>query len=73
MSRRIATLEQALLVDAADGVMTLTLNRPAKRTAIDGEILEGPDAASPVGRLQFMWNMGEVAVAIQQMRIPPSA
>src|SRR5437763_1093786 len=29
-------MDAALLVDVTDGVMTLTINRPAKRNAIDG-------------------------------------
>jgi len=34
----------AVLVDVTDGVMTLTINRPAKRNAIDGAVLEGLEA-----------------------------
>jgi 2-(1,2-epoxy-1,2-dihydrophenyl)acetyl-CoA isomerase len=34
-------MSEALLVDVADGVMTLTINRPDKRNAIDGAVLDG--------------------------------
>jgi len=34
----------AVLVDVTDGVMTLTINRPEKRNAIDGAVLEGLEA-----------------------------
>jgi enoyl-CoA hydratase/carnithine racemase len=33
-------MNDELLVDVADGVMTLTINRPDKRNAIDGAVLE---------------------------------
>ncbi len=35
---------EALLVDVAGGVMTLTINRPDKRNAIDGAVLDGLEA-----------------------------
>lgn len=38
-------MTNALLVDVSDGVMTLTINRPEKRNAIDGVVLEGLEAA----------------------------
>jgi 2-(1,2-epoxy-1,2-dihydrophenyl)acetyl-CoA isomerase len=34
-------MNDALLVEVADGVLTLTINRPEKRNAIDGAVLEG--------------------------------
>jgi 2-(1,2-epoxy-1,2-dihydrophenyl)acetyl-CoA isomerase len=34
----------AVLVDVTDGVMTLTINRPDKRNAIDGAVLDGLEA-----------------------------
>jgi len=34
----------ALLVDVTEGVMTLTINRPEKRNAIDGSVLDGLEA-----------------------------
>lgn len=34
-------MNDALLVDVADGVLTLAINRPEKRNAIDGAVLEG--------------------------------
>ena len=34
-------MTDTLLVDVADGVMTVTINRPDKRNAIDGAVLEG--------------------------------
>jgi 2-(1,2-epoxy-1,2-dihydrophenyl)acetyl-CoA isomerase len=37
-------MDAALLVDVTDGVMTLTINRPAKRNAIDGAVLDGLEA-----------------------------
>jgi len=37
-------MDAALLVDVTDGVMTLTINRPAKRNAIDGAVLAGLEA-----------------------------
>lgn len=37
-------MNDVLLVDVADGVMTLTINRPDKRNAIDGAVLDGLDA-----------------------------
>ncbi|MEW6477250.1 MAG: enoyl-CoA hydratase-related protein [Actinomycetota bacterium] len=37
-------MTDALLVDVADGVMTLTINRPDKRNAIDGVVLDGLEA-----------------------------
>jgi enoyl-CoA hydratase/carnithine racemase len=37
-------MTDALLVDVANGVMTLTINRPDKRNAIDGAVLEGLEA-----------------------------
>ena len=37
-------MNEALLVDVADGVLTLTINRPHKRNAIDGAVLDGLDA-----------------------------
>jgi 2-(1,2-epoxy-1,2-dihydrophenyl)acetyl-CoA isomerase len=37
-------MTDSLLVDVVDGVMTLTFNRPDKRNAIDGAVLEGLDA-----------------------------
>jgi 2-(1,2-epoxy-1,2-dihydrophenyl)acetyl-CoA isomerase len=36
---------EALLVDVAAGVMTVTINRPEKRNAIDGAVLDGLEAA----------------------------
>jgi len=41
---------EALLVDVAAGVMTLTINRPDKRNAIDGAVLDGFEAALPRAR-----------------------
>ena len=38
-------MNDALLVDVSDAVMTLTINRPEKRNAIDGAVLDGLDAA----------------------------
>ena len=38
-------MDPALLVDVTDGVMTLTINRPEKRNAIDGAVLDGLEAA----------------------------
>jgi 2-(1,2-epoxy-1,2-dihydrophenyl)acetyl-CoA isomerase len=38
-------MSEALLVDVTDGVMTLTINRPEKRNAIDGAVLDGLGAA----------------------------
>ena len=38
-------MPDSLLVDVADGVMTLTINRPEKRNAIDGAVLDGLEAA----------------------------
>jgi 2-(1,2-epoxy-1,2-dihydrophenyl)acetyl-CoA isomerase len=38
-------MANALLVDVSDGVMTLTINRPEKRNAIDGAVIEGLEAA----------------------------
>ena len=37
-------MSDALLVDVTDGVMTLTINRPDKRNAIDGAVLDGLEA-----------------------------
>ena len=37
-------MDDALLVDVTDGVMTLTINRPDKRNAIDGAVLDGLEA-----------------------------
>ena len=37
-------MNDALLVDVTDGVMTLTINRPDKRNAIDGAVLDGLEA-----------------------------
>ncbi|HYH49152.1 MAG TPA: enoyl-CoA hydratase-related protein [Acidimicrobiia bacterium] len=37
-------MNEALLVDVADGVLTLTINRPEKRNAIDGAVLAGLEA-----------------------------
>ena len=37
-------MDEPLLVDVSDGVMTLTINRPEKRNAIDGAVLEGLEA-----------------------------
>jgi len=37
-------MEDALLTDVTDGVMTLTINRPDKRNAIDGAVLDGLEA-----------------------------
>ena len=37
-------MNDTLLVDVADGVMTLTINRPDKRNAIDGAVLESLEA-----------------------------
>ena len=37
-------MDEALLVDVSDGVMTLTINRPEKRNAIDGGVLDGLEA-----------------------------
>src|SRR5438445_7559579 len=37
-------MEDAVLVDVTDGVMTLTINRPDKRNAIDGAVLDGLEA-----------------------------
>jgi 2-(1,2-epoxy-1,2-dihydrophenyl)acetyl-CoA isomerase len=37
-------MTDALLVDVADGVMTLTINRPDKRNAIDEAVLDGLEA-----------------------------
>jgi 2-(1,2-epoxy-1,2-dihydrophenyl)acetyl-CoA isomerase len=34
-------MNDALLIDVTDGVMTLTINRPDKRNAIDGAVLDG--------------------------------
>ena len=38
-------MSQAVLVESNDGVVTVTLNRPEKRNAIDGEIIDGLLAA----------------------------
>jgi 2-(1,2-epoxy-1,2-dihydrophenyl)acetyl-CoA isomerase len=38
-------MTNALVVDVCDGVMTLTINRPEKRNAIDGAVLEGLEVA----------------------------
>src|SRR5581483_6227247 len=40
-------MPDALLVDLSDGILTLTINRPDKRNAIDGAVLDGLDAALP--------------------------
>jgi 2-(1,2-epoxy-1,2-dihydrophenyl)acetyl-CoA isomerase len=37
-------MTDALLTDVANGVLTLTINRPHKRNAIDGAVLEGLEA-----------------------------
>jgi len=37
-------MTDALLMDVTDGVMTLTINRPDKRNAIDGTVLDGLEA-----------------------------
>jgi 2-(1,2-epoxy-1,2-dihydrophenyl)acetyl-CoA isomerase len=37
-------MRDALLVDVTDGVMTLTMNRPDKRNAIDQSVLDGLEA-----------------------------
>jgi 2-(1,2-epoxy-1,2-dihydrophenyl)acetyl-CoA isomerase len=37
-------MNDSLLVDVADGVMTLTINRPDKRNAIDKAVLDGLEA-----------------------------
>jgi 2-(1,2-epoxy-1,2-dihydrophenyl)acetyl-CoA isomerase len=37
-------MDGALLTDVTDGVLTLTINRPDKRNAIDGSVLEGLEA-----------------------------
>src|SRR2546423_12849547 len=37
-------MSDALLIDVTDGVMTLTINRPDKRNAIDGTVLDGLEA-----------------------------
>lgn len=37
-------MNDSLLVELADGVLTLTINRPDKRNAIDGAVLDGLDA-----------------------------
>src|SRR2546423_4790471 len=37
-------MPDALLVDFADGVLTLTINRPDKRNAIDAAVLDGLEA-----------------------------
>ena len=37
-------MDAALLVDVTEGVMTLTINRPDKRNAIDGAVLDGLEA-----------------------------
>ena len=37
-------MADALLVDLADGVLTLIINRPDKRNAIDGAVLDGLEA-----------------------------
>jgi 2-(1,2-epoxy-1,2-dihydrophenyl)acetyl-CoA isomerase len=37
-------MDDALLVDVTAGVMTLTINRPDKRNAIDGAVLDGLEA-----------------------------
>jgi 2-(1,2-epoxy-1,2-dihydrophenyl)acetyl-CoA isomerase len=37
-------MEEALLVDVTEGVMTLTINRPDKRNAIDQAVLDGLEA-----------------------------
>src|SRR5207302_10799977 len=37
-------MSDELLVDGTDGVMTLTINRPDKRNAIDGAVLDGLEA-----------------------------
>ena len=37
-------MSDELLVDVTDGVMTLTINRPDKRNAIDGAVLDGLEA-----------------------------
>lgn len=34
-------MSEAVLVDSLEGVVTVTLNRPEKRNAIDGEIIDG--------------------------------
>lgn len=41
----IEPMNDALLVDVADGVMTVAINRPAKRNAIDGAVLDALDSA----------------------------
>ena len=38
-------MTDALLVDVADGVMSLTINRPDKRNAVDEAVLDGLEAA----------------------------
>ena len=43
-------MSAAVIVDSAEGVVTVTLNRPEKRNAIDGEIIEGLlDALRDIG------------------------
>jgi 2-(1,2-epoxy-1,2-dihydrophenyl)acetyl-CoA isomerase len=37
-------MDGSLLTDVSDGVMTLTINRPDKRNAIDGAVLDGLEA-----------------------------
>ena len=50
---------EALLVDVAGGVMTLTINRPDKRNAIDGAVLDGLEAG-----LQQARRDGDVRVVV---------
>ena len=38
-------MDDALLADVTEGVLTLTINRPDKRNAIDGAVLDGLEAA----------------------------
>src|SRR5436309_12351376 len=37
-------MTEALLADLTEGVLTLTINRPEKRNAVDGAVLEGLEA-----------------------------
>jgi 2-(1,2-epoxy-1,2-dihydrophenyl)acetyl-CoA isomerase len=96
-------VQEAVLVDLSDGVMTLTLNRPTKRNAINGAVLEGLASAlerakadsgtrvvvvggaggyfsagidlsfavdSKMPRLDFMRMVGDVVVALHELRVP---
>jgi 2-(1,2-epoxy-1,2-dihydrophenyl)acetyl-CoA isomerase len=52
-------MDEAVLVDVTDGVMTLTINRPDKRNAINGAVLDGLEAG-----LQRARRDGDVRVVV---------